>query len=78
MQTRGEFHELKSNWFMHYDNEVSTSPIRSSSFCPNDYHIIKGTKHQKDTLRSLTKFDQDIFKGKKENKNEPGQKANGC
>ena len=48
-------------------NEVSTSPIQSISFSPNVYHNIKGTKLQKYTLRSLTKFDQDTRKGKKGN-----------
>ena len=31
------------------------------------YHNMKGTKPRKDTLKSLTKFDQDTPKGKKEN-----------
>ena len=58
-------------------NEVSTSPTRSSSFCPYLYHNNKGNKHQKDTRTSLTKVDQDIPKGKKGNKDDMlGQKAN--
>ena len=49
--------------FMH--NEVSTSPILTISLSSNVSHNIKGLKHQKETLSSLTKLDQDTLKGKK-------------
>ena len=51
-------------------NEVSTNPIQSISFSPNVSHNSKGTKHQKDTLRGLTKNDQATPKEKKEIKDD--------
>ena len=49
--------------FMH--NEVSTSPMN-----------VKGNKHQKDMLSSLTKINQDTSKGKTGNKDDlHGRKA---
>ena len=54
-------------------NEVSTSPIQSSSFCPNVQYNVKGNKQHKDTLTSLMKVDQDNPKEKKGDKDDmPG------
>ena len=51
-------HPAIIRWFMF--TEVSTSPLRPSTFLPNIQHIVERKKHQNDMLYSLTIIDQNI------------------